>query len=93
MDDEPSWRHAAIVLVGIREMQTAGTIPRYGAAVDHLAPTLTKNEVSNAVDTLTDFGLITGHYGPVGDGRAGFVLDITESGAAMLDADTEEPRQ
>lgn len=87
MDEDESQRlqrNAVMVLIGIRAMASRGEITRYGAVVEYMAAHLKKTEVSAAFDLLSDWGLVSGHYGPTGGGRAGYIYEITDLGEMLL---------
>lgn len=48
----------------------------YGKLVELLDGTVNKETVSQALDTLSDWLIVRGHYGPLGDGRAGYLWEI-----------------
>jgi hypothetical protein len=48
----------------------------FGKLVESLQDYMTKNIVSEALDTLTDWLIIDGEYGPLGGGRAGYLMYI-----------------
>ena len=47
-----------------------------GKLVDRLSDYMDKNHVSEALDTLDDWVIIAGEYGPTENGRAGYLYYI-----------------
>ncbi|MEA5036761.1 hypothetical protein SDC9_17381 [bioreactor metagenome] len=45
--------------------------------VERLDGKVSKNTISNAIDTLFDWGIIRGEYGPTDTGRAGRLFQIS----------------
>ena len=46
--------------------------------VERMSGEVSKSTVSNALDTLTDWGIISGSYGSTGTGKAAYCYTITE---------------
>lgn len=50
----------------------------FGKLVDVLSDEMSKNVVSESLDTLSDWMITKGHYGETVKGRAGYLLEIEE---------------
>lgn len=55
-----------------------GTLATFTVLKERLASEMDRNTVSNALDKVGGWGIAEGHYGPLGDGRAGYCYTITE---------------
>jgi hypothetical protein len=49
----------------------------FGKLVESLKGEMSKNTISNSIDTLFDWGIIKGEYGPTTPGRASRLLSIS----------------
>lgn len=49
----------------------------YTRLVERLQGKISKNTISNAIDTLFDWGIIKAEYGPTEKGRAGRLFEIS----------------
>lgn len=50
----------------------------FSKLVEIFSGKIERREVSHALDTLSDWMLIEGHYGSLGNGRAGYLYEISE---------------
>lgn len=62
----------------------------FGKLVDSLKDVMPKNMVSAAVDTLTDWMIVEGHYGATEKGRAGYLFQVSDSHCHRIRALYEE---
>ncbi len=76
----------------IRALNRNDTPVTFSVLKERLAPEMGRNTVSNALDEVGDWGIAEGHYGPLGDGRAGYCYMITEHAAPLLNNLAEEFR-
>jgi hypothetical protein len=60
----------------IYRFNKAGEPVHFGKLVDSLKGVMNKQVVSAALDTLEDWMITCGHYGSLGDGRAGYLIEI-----------------
>ena len=51
----------------------------FSKLVETLDGVISRYEVSHAIDTLTDWGIIEGHYDSLGNGWSGYVYEISDS--------------
>ena len=79
--------------IEIRQMNREGAPATIPVLVPRLAPLMSKAVTRVALFTLEDYGIIEGHYGPTGDGWAGYCYVVTEAVAPFIDALGEKLRQ
>jgi hypothetical protein len=60
----------------IYHFNKAGEPVHFGKLVDRLKGVMSKQKISESLDTLEDWLITCGHYGSTGDGRAGYLLEI-----------------
>jgi hypothetical protein len=56
----------------------------YGKLIKLLEGKLSKNTISNAIDTLIDWGIVKAEYGPTEKGRAGRLLMISNESKPLI---------
>ena len=56
----------------------------YSKLVEILKEKGDKKDVSNALDLLSDWGIIKGHYDKTEKGRAGYVYEITDGALHVI---------
>lgn len=81
------------VAIEIRGMNREGLPATIPVLVERLAPLMSTAVAHSALDTLEDYGIIEGHYGPTGNGWAGYCYAVTEGVAPFIDALAEKLRQ
>ena len=79
--------------VEIRAMNREGLPATIPALKERLGGEVSLPALYTALNTLADYGITEGHYGPVGDGWAGYRYEIAASVAPFFDALTEKLRQ
>lgn len=79
--------------IEIRQMNLEGPPATIPVLVERLAPLMSTAVAHSALDTLEDYGIIEGHYGPTGNGWAGYCYAVTEGVAPFIDALGEKLRQ
>lgn len=84
-----SLRLAVEILAMNREKTPATTT----ALVERLDGVMDRNTVSNALDELGDYGVVEGHYGPVGGGRAGYHYEISFAATPLIENFAESLRK
>lgn len=78
--------------IEIRQMNKEGTPATTPGLIERLAPR-SKASLITALNTLEDYGIIEGHYGPTGDGWAGYCYTVTEDVAPFIDTLAEKLQQ
>jgi len=56
----------------------------YGKLVERLAGVVSKNTISNAIETLFDWGIIKAEFGETETGRAGRLLMISNEARPLI---------
>ena len=56
----------------------------FGKLVESMEGVVSKNTISESLDTLTDWMIIKGHYGATGDGRASYLYEIDPDQVTMI---------
>jgi len=79
--------------IEIRQMNKEGTPATTPGLIERLAPLMSKAVTRVALITLEDYGIIEGHYGPTGDGGAGYCYTVTEDVAPFIDTLAEKLQQ
>lgn len=73
------------VAIEILEINRARIPATFTAIKERLSPVMGRDEISNALDTLTDWMIVDGHYDGIGEGRAGYCFEITQSALPRMD--------
>ena len=81
------------VAIEIRGMNREGLPATISALKERLGGEVSLPALYTALNTLADYGITEGHYGPVGSGWAGYRYEIAASVAPFFDALTEKLRQ
>lgn len=81
------------VAIEIRAMNREGLPATIPALKERLASEVSLPALHTALNTLDDYGITEGRYGPTGSGWAGYCYEIAASVAPFFDALTEKLRQ